>query len=711
MIFKQKWQGKNCRDGSVFEANVPGNIQYDYGVAHGFGDVQYADNCKKYEVLENDSWEYITKLDYSANKGERVFFVTDGICYEYEIFLNGEPVYAYEGMFKSVELDLTDKLRGNDELKVAIKPLPKSKRGTAGTRDEANESCMPPVCYGWDWNPRLLVSGMWQDAYIETRGEGYIGNAEVRSFLNKSLDEGRVVCAFESKLPCVIRLFDTEGNLVHEGNEREFTISDPKLWWCNGQGEPYLYTYEISNEKESVKGHIGFKRVRLARNSGCDGPRVFPKGPYEAPITIELNGRKIFAKGSNWVNPDLFWGHVDGARYETLVAYARDCNMNIFRMWGGSGICKREFYDVCDKYGIMIWQEFMLACNEYIDKEPYMSVLESEATAILKKLRSHPCITMWCGGNELFNSWSGMDQQSMPLRLLDKLCYELDRERPFIMTSPLFGMAHGGYTFTDERQGGEVFNEFLSSFNTAYTEFGVPSLASADDLRRIIPADELFPPRDTPAWRAHHGYGAWGEERWLCLPTLEKYFGKAESLEELVNGSSWLQCEGYRAAFEEIRKQWPHCSMAINWCFDEPWITVGNNTLISYPTNPKPCYEYVKKALRPTLFSARTGKFSWNADEEFSSEIWLLNDSPEAVSGDVKITLEVGGESYELLSWHADADALRNKRGPTVRFKLPDVSADRLVLKLEAENGMSSEYTLQYIPRKHEKPAYRILNF
>lgn len=710
MHFKQNWQGKNCRTGEVFAAQVPGNIQYDFGVFKNFGDVNYADNYKKFIPYEDDAWEYFTTLEYDKKDGERIFFVTEGIIYKYDILLNGETIYSYEGMFKPVEIDLSDLLRGNDELRIHIYPLPKSKNGKAGTRDEADESCIPPICYGWDWNPRLLISGMWQDAFIETRGEGYIGGVEVLASLDESLKVGSVNCRFYSALPCEISLFDRDGKLVHKGDETNFEINTPNLWWCNGQGEPYLYRYEISNGVEAVSGFIGFKRLRLVRNANSDGPREFPKGRYEAPITIELNGRRIFAKGSNWVNPDLFWGKVEDERYEKLVALARDCNMNVFRIWGGAGLAKNVFYDLCDRCGILVWQEFMLACNNYKGIPSYMATLRSEASAIIRKLRSHPSLALWCGGNELFNSWSGMTEQSPPLRLLDSLCFELDSDRPFLMTSPLYGMAHGGYTFYFDRQGGEVYTAFRNSTNTAYTEFGVPSISSVKTLREIIPEDELFPPRETDAWVAHHGYGAWIGDTWLCLSTLEKYFGKPGSIEELVDNSNWLQCEGYRTIFEETRKQWPRCSMAINWCYDEPWKTAANNSIIEYPTTPKPCYDFIKDALRPTLFSARIKKFSWSAGEVFDPELWLLNDSAEKISGTVSVFVTVGKTTLHLLDWNAETGANVNAQGPTARAILPDEEADALVLTLKAGNGLSSVYTLKYSPEKASKPTKKILN-
>jgi len=97
--------------------------------------------------------------------------------------------------------------------------------------------------------------------------------------------------------------------------------------------------------------------------------------------------------------------------------------------------------------GIMVWQEFPLSCNDYPDDASYLNLLKNEATAIIRRIRKHPSLMLWCGGNELFNSWSGMTDQSLALRMLNALCYELDRNTPYIPTSPLFGIAHGNYVF------------------------------------------------------------------------------------------------------------------------------------------------------------------------------------------------------------------------------------------------------------------------
>ena len=703
MQFNQKWMAARfdpTESGKYdfFPAEVPGNVQYDYAKANGFGDFVFADNVKIFKETEDFYWIYRTELDYKAKDSDRIFFVSKGIDYVCDIRLDGKIICSHEGMFSDIECDITDSVHVGSILEVIVYPHPKREEAPYG-REQASQSCKPPFCYGWDWNPRVLVSGIWQDTYIETRGYGYIDYCE--PFYKLSEDRNTAYLTFKSKSEAEIiyTLSNMDGKIIYSGTNSEVTIENVNLWWCNGQGIPYLYRWSAETEGHKREGKIGFKTVRLVRNAEDNKEQgMFPKTRYGAPITVELNGRKIFAYGSNWVNADLFPGRVTQSQLRELLGAAFDAGMNILRVWGGSGINKDAFYDICDELGIMLWQEFMLSCNNYIGTEKYLKVLKQEATTIVRKLRSHASISIWCGGNELFNNWSGMDDQSHALRLLNKICYEEDFEKPYLSTSPLYGMAHGGYFFKSPETGDEVFEIMRNSARTAYTEFGVPSVAPVSQLRKIIPENELFPLEPTAAWTEHHGFNAWMEDSWIYLPTLKEYFGEFSTIDEVVAASDWLQGIGYKAIFEEARRQWPHCSMAINWCFNEPWITAANNSIISYPTVKKPAYYAVKDALRTVMSSARIEKFSWKAGELFSPELWMLNNSADVVSDAVTAYLQIGDKKYELLTWKTgELAAFENKQGPKLNFILPNLpDAVEMTLKLVAGKGRESNYRLKY---------------
>lgn len=705
MIFTQKWLGYRVNNGiksSPFKVEVPGNIQYDYGVNNGFKDLYFNDGCRQYEELENDSWIYETTLDYKKSDGETVHFVSKGIDYAYKIYINGVLFFENEGMFTPIDLDLSSYLNGKDVLTVEIAPHPK-RQGAPYGRCEADHSCKPPMCYGWDWNPRLLISGMHTNAYIETRGVNYINNLDFTYTLSEDLTTAFLKFTYDCKSDCTITVKDDNNEIVYSGTNKEFTINNVKLWWCSGEGEQTLYTYVVENSECVKTGTVGFRRARLVTNIGAGTKSCFPKGCENPPITLELNGRRVFMKGSNFVNADVFPGRTPKERYVELVNLAKNANMNIFRMWGGSGPMHECFYEECDKQGIMVWQEFMLSCNKYPDDEHYLEVLEKEATSVILSLRNHACLVLWCGGNELFNNWSGMDEQGLPLRLLDKLCYEYDKQHPFIKTSPIMGMAHGGYTFCDDGMfDGDMFNEFQSADNTAYTEFGVPSIAPLETLKRIIPENEIFPIEETESYILHHAKKAWRGNTWSCGDILERYFGKPTCIEDMIEQSNWIQSEGYRASFEEMRRQWPRCSAAINWMYNEPWFTAANNSILVFPTTPKPAYYAIKSALRPVIFSARVPKFDWTEGEKFKAEIWLLNDSNEEVSCNAKVYLKIGDTTIPLLEKvSGTTKAKTNVECATVCTILPEVQGViDMHLIIESQTGESNEYRLKYKPKQ-----------
>ncbi len=700
-----EWQARAVRDNGHskwFHAEVPGNVQYDYGRMMGCGDISVGDNVTKFRKTEDYTWEYRTWLSFEEIEGEKAYFVSEGIDYKFDILIDGKKMLSHEGMFTRVELDVTG--RSGQEMIIRVHPHPKRADAQFEDRQQADQCVKPPVGYEWDWHPRMLVSGLWQEAYIEMRTSDYIKRCE--PFYTLSDDYSRADVRFE--VDCAVQpeitLYDPDGNEVGKG--ANITVNNPRLWWCSGQGEQALYRYVAKTEGHEVSGTIGFRKVRLIMNEGAwREPFLFPKGRSTAPIQIELNGRRVFAKGSNWVNPEIYNGRITYQRYEELIQLAKDANMNIFRCWGGSGTNKKAFYDICDRLGIMVWVEFPLACNNYVGSDHYLKILEQEAREIIINLRQHVSVVMWCGGNELFNKWSGMTEQSLALRLLNSLCYDLDRDKPFIMTSPIYGMAHGGYTFYDELSKCDAFTRIQQCDYTAYTEFGVPGMPDVDYLKQIIPEDELFPMDPNGSWRLHHAFGAHGEEKWLCMNMLEMYSSEPlDSLEKVVAASQWLQNEGYKGIFEEARRQAPHCSMAINWCYCEPWMTAVNNSIVAYPAIPKSGYYGVQAALRPVMPSARIPKFGWRAGEKFSAEIWLLNDSPEAAQEIISASVELGGVEYDLLTWDSgETPANENRIGPTLNWILPDVSASTLTLKLKCASGKESEYKLFYRPRRARK--------
>jgi beta-mannosidase len=705
-------------------AEVPGAVQIDWGRARGLDPV-LSPNPADYVWMEDATWTYRAVTPIPATKpGERLWFVSKGIDYGFAVRLDGKELHRQEGMFTPVRVELTGLVREGSLLEVVVDPAPKSspdhKNRTEDTREQANQSCKPAMNYGWDFAPHLIPLGICDDTWLEVTAPGSIFAAECLTSVGSDLAQGTAECkvALEPAdgASAVWTLAGPDGREVAResapasGEEWLFqtTVASPELWWPRGQGAQALYTARLEIVAASGKildswqQSVGFRRIRLVENA--DGDRYNEGAPPITrrlpPMTLEVNGRRIFAKGSNWVAPNLYHGAVRPEHYAPLLDVFESANMNTLRMWGGSAVAKDAFFEECDRRGILVWQEFPLACNRYEGTPEYLRVLDQESKSIVRRLRSHPCLALWCGGNELFNSWSGMNEQDAAIRLLNRNCFDLDRERPFLSTSPLMGVGHGDYLFND-RRGREPHQIYRQARCSAYCEFGVGSAASVDVLKKIIPEAELFPPKHGGAWTMRNGLDSWGGPGWLCRHIPEKYFGESASVEELAGRSHVLAGEGLKFIFEEARRQKPATSMALSWCFNEPWTTAANGSLVSWPCSPKPHLVEVGNACRPSLASARVSKFCWKPSETFEAELWLLNDAPSPIpAGRAEAWLVSSSGELHVLGWdHPEVPANENLAGPTARVRLPERWNGIFELQLRTPAAPSLASTYRFVAK------------
>jgi beta-mannosidase len=377
--------------------------------------------------------------------------------------------------------------------------------------------------------------------------------------------------------------------------------------------------------------------------------------------------------------------------------------LNLLRCWGGAVVPTDDFYDLCDEAGILVWTEFPLACHRYEGTEKYLAVLDSESRSIISRVRRHACNAIFCGGNELLNNWSMMTDQDLPLRLLNRNCYDLSPQTPFLPASPVMDVMHGGYQFVLP-DGRDVFQYGRAGKHIAYCEFGVPGPSPLSRIEEIIPPEQrnLQGLVDDSAWQVRFALQAWDVVRatWLEVDTIEKLLGPPKDLEQLIHWGELLQREGLKALFEEYRRQKPYCSMALNWCFCEPWPTAANNSVVAWPDVPKAGYEGLGQANRAVMASGRIEKFSWQGGEVFRIEPWILNDLYKPVEpGVLQATLRLGEEAIPFGSWpFPQVGENQHVVGREMTCQLPKVEAELFTVELtvQGREEMNSLYTLRY---------------
>ena len=385
-----------------YPATVPGAVQLDMAKGLNYGTYYFSENWKEYLWMENEFFTYRTSFNKPiVGENQKCFFFSKGIDYEFEVWLNGTKLFHQEGMFSPVRIDLTPKLLDKNELFVKIYPIPKTQREPAD-RSQASQSVKPAVSYGWDWHPRLVPSGIWDETDVVVRQSSEITNVESDYTLDADLNSASLITSLKGE------------NL--DQCRYELTISDAK-------GRAVL-----KNEGKLIQeypSNISFRKVQLAMNEGAwDTPKDFPKSRSIPPVKLEINGRKIFGKGTNWVNPEIFPGIITRERYNELLDRAKEANFNILRVWGGGIINKDSFYELCDEKGILVWQEFPLACNNYEGTPHYLKILEQESESIIKRPKVHPSLALWCGGSEALKRMCALWEIEPAINICTVCCYQ-----------------------------------------------------------------------------------------------------------------------------------------------------------------------------------------------------------------------------------------------------------------------------------------------
>ncbi|MGC9203025.1 MAG: beta-mannosidase [Thermoproteota archaeon] len=502
----------------------------------------------------------------------------------------------------------------------------------------------------------MVPLGIWGDVTLIATGDVWIEDVGLRTNISEDLSLASVdvevtlrnASTSEEKITLIVEAKQEEETVHYSKYDvvishekyitQKFTIRNPKLWQPNELGDQPLYKLRILVlEDESISDlkelSFGLRRVKAIPNI------MSPSGAL--PYTIEVNNRKIFIKGWNWVPIDQLYGRVNAEKYKKLIKLAKEAHCNFLRVWGG-GLMEREvFYDLCDTNGIMVWQEFPLSSSG-IDNEPssdpsYLKFLEETARAIVKKRRHHPSLVIWCGGNELMaNDGKPLTDKHPTIAMLKKVVLELDPNRIFLPTSPsgptsfvslekigVMHDVHGDYVYRGVSEHYRLYNSIDPLF---HSEFGVEGVACLESLKKFISDEYLWPPDKTnPVWR-HHG------DWWINFDKIQKLFGKIEDIKTFIFASQLIQYEGLRYIIEANRRRKFHCSGVLPWQFNEPWPNASCTSCVDYYCHPKAGYWAVKKAYEPIHISAKYDAIAFYGYSKFVSEVWVSNDLIETIS-------------------------------------------------------------------------------
>jgi beta-mannosidase len=356
--------------------------------------------------------------------------------------------------------------------------------------------------------------------------------------------------------------------------------------------------------------------------------------------------------------------------------------MNMLRVWGGGLREKRAFYELCDRLGILLWQEFPVACA-FVARFPrspeYLRLAEAEARAIVRCLQNHPSVALWCGGNEFSLRRNGPVVEALQRAVAG------DTTRPFLPASPHGGDSHNWQVW----HGYAAPAAYRRDTARFASEFGLQAPPSAAALRRLIPEGELWPPG--PSWSSHRA-GLKKLERY-ARPFLGTRQGRGVSLDDFCQASQRAQAHGLQIAIEHYRRRKAEgCGGALVWQLNEPWPAISW-ALIDFFREPKPAYDLVRRVFNPVLISANYALRRYRAGDPLSAEVWIVNDGEDPLSDcRLEVTLLDGtGQAVSRLVDRLDVAADSAEIAGRLRWTLPEGDGWRLVCRLEQRGKLVTE--------------------
>jgi len=679
------WKFKSESDEKWIRAKVPGDVHLDLSENKVIEDPLYANNAEKCRWIEEKIWIY--KRNFFVPEGfkkDRVELIFKGLDLDAEILLNGTKIKEHHNAFVPCIVNVTERIKeGDNELIVKLDVGKKRVKDKPVKKYYANENRKriwmrkSAFAFGQDFVPYLPTCGIWRD--VELRSYESVAIRDV--FLHSHIEENKAVLDIdietENFTPEIMNVDlvlslreEKEYNLkktltLSSGLNKisyKLEVPNPKLWYPQPIGEPYLYNftltiYENNKELDSYFTKYGIREIELIQEPIEEGKSFI----------VSINKKKVFCKGANWVPADFIPANVSKEKYKKLIELASKANFNMFRINGGGIYEDPLFYQLCDEYGIMIWQDFMFD-GPYPDDDPeFMQEVEREARTIIRELRNHPSLVLWCGNNEsqwmhYKGAWGGRKARLYGSviydELLPKICKTLDPTRPYWPSSP-----YGGENFNCEEEGNRHAWQVSLLAKDPYkrvnykcyavdkgkfiTEFGYLSPPVKESLLEFTPQEELY--INSPTWKYHNNFLENGNimktalerlfpdqeklssEKYgnMMKTALERFFIPQEklSLEEYIVSSQMLQAEALKFALEHWRRRMFDTAGALFWMFSDCWGTTGGWPIVDYYLRLKPSYFYVKRAFEPVHISLK---------EASSIEVWITNDTYNTYPVDIE---------------------------------------------------------------------------
>jgi beta-mannosidase len=731
------WDFRQVGSDEWLPGRVPGGVHTDLLALDLIPDPFVADNEKRVQWVAESDWVYRHRFSCSPEilTQEKIFLVCEGLDTLATVVLNGHELGGTDNMFRRYEWEIKSflNLEGVNELtisfsspvkftaeKQAIRSLPGVPQAIPGSPHLRKAPCQ----FGWDWGPQLPPIGIWKEIRLEGYNEARISTVH----LQQNHDHGDVTVKVrvvvqdwvDTPTAAVVRITDPDGEIIEDEAAipcqgevvLEVPIPDPELWWPNGYGGQPLYQVEVSlirkvgNQEgllDQRRYQVGLRTIEL-HQEGDQWGRSF---------VFVINGIPILCKGSNWIPADSFPTRITDDSLEYLLRSAAETHQNMLRVWGGGFYEEERFYDLCDRYGILVWQDFIFSCSIYpLDDPEFVENVRLEVVENIRRLRHRASLALWCGNNEMEWGWVDWNWDRPELQDL-KAVYDQffhhtlpawsqaeDPDHAYWPSSPSSGAPfmdpngqhQGDSHYWDVWHGRKPFTAYRNQFPRFMSEFGFQALPPLATIATYANEADW---NMTSYIMEQHQKNASGNS--LMVGQMLDSFRLPKDFASLVYLSLALQAEGIRYGVEHWRRHPDRVAGILYWQLNDCW-PVASWSSLDYFGRWKALHYAARRFYAPLMLSIE--------DKTPEQTVYVSNDGLEPWEGKVNWSLET--LSGEVLA-SGGAPVKASPQAATVVCKLDfskhitDENLRKLIFIAELWQGdqFASRQTAPFVPVKH----------
>ena len=698
------WKFRQGRSEIWYPATVPGTVHTDLIANEIIEDPFFRLNERGVQWVDKEDWMYETELtataaETSSSNQELVFYGLDTYA---DVYLNGESILNANNMHRTWRVNVKGLLKsGSNKLEVYFHSpikidLPKCDKYSYGFNTGPDQSQNGGIFdklvsifarkagyhYGWDWGPRLVTSGIWRDVVLETWNGTRIDDVQL---IQKSVTEAEASLSSIVEVRADAAVNNATLTVTANGREvakkqvsltkgtnrvqMDYTIANPRLWWPNGLGEPYLYDFKTaltvnSKEADSRSQEIGLRSIVLHND----------KDQYGHNLYFEVNGKPVFMKGADMVPLDNFLPRITRERYEKHVLDAKAVNMNMIRVWGGGVYEDDYFYQLCDRNGILVWQDFMFACSTYPADDEFIANIRQEAIDNVKRLRNHACIALWCGNNEcqdVMYGWGNRKKyyeergvlpllesqfKNMYFKCLPEVVAEYGSgisyrpSSPFAFEDTPSDGVNGDAHYWGVWHGRDSIGHYNVERARFFSEYGFQSFPEFESVKIYAPQKRDWS-INSEVMMAHQRAGSYANN--LIRDYMDKEFRTPDNFEHFLYVGMILQGDAIKTAMEAHRRDMPYCMGTLYWQHNDCW-PVASWAARDYYGRWKAQQYFARQAYRDILVSPTV--------KDGVVKVHLVSDRRTNAKGKFTITaLTLGGKKLAQVTRNVTAKALTSQ--------------------------------------------------